>query len=169
MVKKRLFFWILLVVSVVCMIVGFGAKAKITDWPMCFILFGIPMFLTAVFRLCCFDEVERCFSKSTTLVTLGISAFGGSGLLFGFCMLVIVGFAGSDRHPIAGPVYTALTVISLLGFIMLIFFYAFLRSVHESRLGVFLDVVTSILYLPAFFWTIGIAFEQAEAIYRSLK
>ena len=104
MVKKRLFFWILLVVSVVCMIVGFGAKAKITDWPMCFILFGIPMFLTAVFRLCCFDEVERCFSKSTTLVTLGISAFGGSGLLFGFCMLVIVGFAGSDRHPIAGPV-----------------------------------------------------------------
>lgn len=196
--KKRLFSWTILGVSVVFLAVGFGApfvvlqnyaqevgiiggadaptywyimmnRREMNGWPMCFVLSGIPMFLTAVFRLSCPDKEEECCPASTTLVTLGISAFGGSGLFFGLNMMIIVGFAGASQYPVAGPVYTALAVISLLCFVMLIFFYAFLRSVHKSRLGVFLDVVTSILYLPAFFWTIGLLFGKAEEIYRSLK
>ena len=196
--KKRLLSWILLTVGAVSLIIGFGApfielrnyapesgivggadtptywrvmldQFKMNGWPMCYILFGGAMLLTGVFRLIFPETVIKCCPRNTTMVTLGISAFAGSGLLFGLGMMIIAGFAGSDRHPIAGPVYMALTIISILGFMMLIYFYIFLRSVYKSRLGAFLDMVTVILYLPAFFWTIGIAFEQAEAIYRSLK
>ena len=188
--KKSLFSWMLLAASVVFLIIGFsapfhyvseggivGGSGKPTywlimlswrymnGWPMCYILFGGAMLLTAFFRLLFPDEVAKYCPKSTTLVTFGISAFGGSGLLFWFLMMI----TKPSSHPVAVPVYTALAVICFFCFMGLIYFYSFLRSVHESRLGVFLDVVTSILYLPAFFWTIGIAFEQAEAIYRSLK
>jgi len=115
------------------------------------ICFGATLLIAGLFCLVFSKTVKESCSIKTTALSLGISAAGGAGLYCLMIWVIIAGFAGISRHPITYPASIICGLISFALFIMLIVFYIKQRKAYKSVKGVIIDVLTSILFLPAFF------------------
>ena len=72
------------------------------------------------------------------------------GLVCIFVWFTIVSFGEMAVRPVAYPAGILLGLLCLVAFFALLIYYFKVRKAKRSRLGVALDVVTSLVYLPAF-------------------
>ena len=116
------------------------------------ILFGITLIVSALFCLIFSKTVKNNCNIKTTALSLGLSAVGAAGLVCAFLWFSIVSFGEMSKHPIEYPVSVLLGIISFFGFIVLIALYLKTRKTNWSIKGLIIDVLTSIIYLPTFFF-----------------
>jgi len=124
----------------------------LNGWPFVTILFGSALIVSALFCLIFSKTVKNNCSIKTTVLSLGLSAVGALGLVCAFLWLSIVSFGEMSKHPIEYPVSVLLGIISFFGFIVLIALYLKTRKTNWSIKGFIIDVLTSIIYLPTFFF-----------------
>ena len=115
------------------------------------ILFGLPTAFCSLFALILSHPIKKCCSIPTSATALGLSACASLGacalLIFASCFIM----TDPSKHPIALPASVVCGMIALIGFILLMVLYYKQRNKKHSIPGVFLDVVFSIMYMPAFF------------------
>jgi len=121
-------------------------------WPFVVILFGIALIISALFCLIFFKTVKNNCEIKTTVFSLGLSAVGALGLLCAYLWLFIVSSGNMSTYPIVYPVSILLGIICFFIFIVLIAIYLILRKNNWSIKGFCIDILTSIIYLPAFFY-----------------
>lgn len=122
--------------------------------PFCGISFGVTLVVSALFCLIFAKTVINTCKIKTTLLSLGISFVGAMGLVCALMWYTIVAFGEMSRHPISYPVSVLLGVISLFAFIILIVLYLGERGKDWSVKGFLIDILTSIIYLPTFFFVL---------------
>ncbi len=127
----------------------------LNGWPVVTILFGSALIISALFCLIFSKTVKNNCSIKTTVLSLGLSAVGAAGLVCAFLWFTIVSFGEMSKHPIEYPVSVLLGIISFLGFIVLIALYLKIRKTNWSIKGFIIDVLTSIIYLPTFFFVLS--------------
>ena len=127
----------------------------LNGWPFVTILFGSALIVSALFCLIFSKTVKNNCSIKTTVLSLGLSAVGAAGLVCAFLWFSIVSFGEMSKHPIEYPVSVLLGIISFLGFIVLIALYLKIRKTNWSIKGFIIDVLTSIIYLPTFFFVLS--------------
>jgi hypothetical protein len=120
--------------------------------PFVLVLFGAALITSALFCLLLQTTVKAYCGVKTSIISLGLSAAGGLGLTCAFLWLSIVAFGNVDRYPIAYPASIAIGLGSFCAFVALIGLYLNERRQHWSWKGFVIDILTSILYLPAFFF-----------------
>ena len=124
-------------------------------WSFVAILFGVTLIVSALFCLIFSKTVKNNCNIKTTALSLGLSAVGAAGLVCVFLWFAIVSFGEMSKHPIEYPVSVLLGIISFLGFIVLIALYLKIRKTNWSIKGFIIDVLTSIIYLPTFFFVLS--------------
>lgn len=121
--------------------------------PYTLVLLGVAVMISAVFCLLFSKTVQGHCGLKTSLVSLGLSATGAAGLCCVLIWIACVAFGGAPKHyPVRYPLSIALGMVCLCVFILLGLLYCKLREGKWSIRGVVIDVLTSILYLPAFFF-----------------
>ena len=128
-------------------------------WPFVAILFGIALIVSALFCLIFSKAVENNCIIKTTALSLGLSAVGALGLVCDFLWFSIVSFGEISKHPIEYPVSILVGIICFLAFIILIAIYLKLRKINWSIKGFIIDVLTSLIYLPTFFFLFSYFYE----------
>ncbi len=93
--------------------------------------------------------MKEHLTRKTTVLSLCISAAGGAGLAC-FLWWLTLGLGGPKRYPVAYPVSMAGGFMALLAFVGLCIGYVYQRKKHPSRLGVVVEVVMSLVFLPLF-------------------
>ena len=121
-------------------------------WPFVVILFGITLIVSALFCLIFSKTVKNNCSIKTSVSSLGLSAVGAVGLACAFIWFSVVSFGEMSKHPISYPFSIILGLISLFVFIILIVMYLKFRKKSWSIKGFCIDIITSIIYLPSFFY-----------------
>lgn len=111
-------------------------------------VFGFSTVLCACFCLIFSGTVRRHCWVSTSLASVGLSAMGALGLVSG----INVAFLSPTKNPIAFPAYFSLACFCLAVFLGMIALYTCLRSKRWSFWGSLMDVLTSIIFLPGFWW-----------------
>lgn len=122
------------------------------NMPWVLVLLGLTLMISAVFCLLFSKTVRGHCTVKTSLISLGLSATGALGLI---CVLVwfsIVAFDEVSKHPIEYPLSIAAGLLCLCAFITLILQYFNMRKEKWSGKGLLIDVLTSIIYLPVFFY-----------------
>ena len=121
--------------------------------PYTLVLLGAAVMISAVFCLLFSKTVQGHCTLKTSLVSLGLSATGAAGLYCVLIWIACVAFGGATkRYPVRYPLSIALGMVCLCVFILLGLLYCKVREGKWSIRGVAIDVLTSILYLPAFFF-----------------
>ena len=120
--------------------------------PYTLVLLGAAMMISAVFCLLFSRTVQGHCTVKTSLVALGLSATGAAGLCCVLICIAATAFGEASRHPVRYPLSIALGMVCLCVFILLGLLYCKAREGKWSMRGVAMDVMTSILYLPAFFF-----------------
>ena len=118
----------------------------------CLALTGVAMAICGLFNLLFSKTVQSGCSVKTSAIALGLSCVGGLGLGCFFDWFSIVAFHAMDQHPIEYPCSIAVGMASLGGFVALLWWYFKERKQNWSGKGIVLDVLMSILFLPAAFW-----------------
>lgn len=121
-------------------------------WTGSVILLGITVTITSLFSLFCANIVKKNCNINTTGIAVGLSAVGGLGLACFLHCFFIVAFNEVSKHPIEYPVSIAVGALSFIAFLFLVVLYCIERSKNPRAVGVILDILTSILYLPFFFY-----------------
>lgn len=134
-------------------------------WPIALILLGISVVISSGFCLLFSKTVNKHCNIKTSAISLGLSGVGAAGLVCALWCFAIVMFDGSSKFPIEYPVSISLGVLCFLAFILLIGLYFMVRGKNWSIIGVIIDVLTSIVYLPAFFWIISYVYEGFSRIF----
>lgn len=129
-------------------------------WPFCAVLFGGSLTVSGLFCLFFGKTVERYCSVKTSAVSLALSAVGAMGFVCAILWYAMAAFHETEKHPILHPVCVALGVICLIACIVLIAWYIKFRKKQRSIPGVLVDVLTCILYFPAFFFAFSYLFEM---------
>ena len=117
------------------------------------IFFGLATAVCSLFSLILSRPIKNhcCFPTSAT--ALGLSACASLGayslLIFASCFFL----TDPSKHPIAFPASVVCGMIALIGFVLLMALYCKLRGKKPSVPGIFFDVVFSLMYMPAFFWS----------------
>lgn len=119
--------------------------------PMVLLSFGIAVIISAAFCLVIPAAVKTCCSIKTSAMAVALSAVGGAGLTFALIRVAISMFNEGYSHPIKYPLLLSLMIALLLIFIALIIIYCRMRKSNSSATGFVIDVLTSVIYLPAFF------------------
>ena len=83
---------------------------------------------------------------------MGLSCVGALGLVCVFIWFSIVSFGEMSKHPIEYPVSVLLGIVCFFAFVVLIAVYLKLRKTNWSIKGLIIDILTSIIYLPTFFY-----------------
>lgn len=121
--------------------------------PYTLVMLGAAVMISAIFCLLFSKTVQGHCALKTSLVSLGLSATGAAGLCCVLIWIACVAFGGAPkRYPVRYPLSIALGMVCLCVFILLGLLYCKLREGKWSIRGVAIDVLTSILYLPAFFF-----------------
>ena len=110
------------------------------------------MFLSGAFCLIFKRVVINNCSLKTTALSLIISFFGASGLACFFIWYSIVVFHEMSKHPLSYPLSIIGGMGSLVAFVSTIVFYVRARKENLKIKGIILDIITSIITLPTFFW-----------------
>ena len=127
--------------------------------PLCAILFGITLIVSALFCLIFPKTVKRNCNIKTTALSLGLSAVGAMGIVCAFLWFTIVSFHEMTKHPITYPFSIVLGMFCLLLFIVLIAVYLKFRKNNWSIQGFCIDILTSVVYLPTFFFVFSYLYE----------
>ena len=134
-------------------------------WPIAFILLGISVVISSGFCLLFSKTVNKHCNIKTSAISLGLSGVGAAGLVCAFWCFAIGALGGVSKHPIEFPVTMLFGVLCFLLFILLIGLYFIVRRKNWSIIGIILDVLTSIVYLPAFFMIISYVYEGFSRIF----
>ena len=119
---------------------------------------GIPLVLTSLICLGFPNFVQKNFSVKTTALALGLSATGALGLYcFGTCLGILMD--GVKKHPIAYHASIITGELCLVLFLVLIVLYCIARTKKLKAAGILLDILTSVIYLPFFFFAEGLVIE----------
>jgi hypothetical protein len=126
-------------------------RKALGGFPLWLDLMGAAMILTSLPAVFFIKTFQRVCSLKTSGITVGLSAVGGLGLM---CAIIcfLLGSLDFSRYD---PYYFILYLIGLFscfGFIALICLYFEARGKKPSILGFIYDLITSILYLPVFFF-----------------
>ncbi len=121
-------------------------------WPFVAILFGITLIVSALFCLIFSKTVKNSCNIKTTALSLGLSTVGAAGLVCFFLWFSIVSFGEMSKHPIEYPLSVLLGILCFFAFIVLIAIYLKLRKINWSMKGFCIDILTSIIFLPTFFF-----------------
>ena len=120
--------------------------------PIALISLGICLVISAVFCLIFSNTVKKYCNIKTSLISLGLSCVGAIGLVCVFIWFSIVSFGEMSKHPIEYPVSVLLGIVCFFAFVVLIAVYLKLRKTNWSIKGLIIDILTSIIYLPTFFY-----------------
>lgn len=116
------------------------------------LILGVTLFLSGAFCLIFKRVVINNCSLKTTALSLIISFFGASGLACFFIWYSIVVFHEMSKHPLSYPLSIIGGMGSLVAFVATIVFYIRARKENLKIKGIILDIITSIITLPTFFW-----------------
>ena len=116
------------------------------------LILGLTLFLSGAFCLIFKRVVINNCSLKTTALSLIISFFGASGLACFFIWYSIVVFHEMSKHPLSYPLSIIGGMGSLVAFVATIVFYIRARKENLKIKGIILDIITSIITLPTFFW-----------------
>ena len=119
---------------------------------MVLVLLGIALIISAVFCLLFSNTVKTHCNIKTSLISLGLSSIGALSVLCALLWFEFVSFHETSKHPLIYPVSVLLGVVCLFVFFLLIMFYMKLRKNNWSVKGLVIDILTSIIYFPAFFF-----------------
>ena len=119
--------------------------------PIALIL-GLTLFLCGGFCLVFKRVIISNCGLRTTALSLVISSFGASGLFCFFIWYGIVAFHEMSMHPIAYPLSIIGGIFSLVALMITIILYIKSRKENLKIKGIILDIITSIITLPIFFW-----------------
>lgn len=113
-------------------------------WPLCLILLGIALIITGLFSLVFSKTLrEHCTPKMSALI-LASSAVGGLGEVS-----ILMWLQSPNPKPISAII---VSVIALIAFIALVAWYCKERKAEWSWKGALIDLLTCMLYSPAFFY-----------------
>ena len=130
----------------------FALYAMFGGLPLVLVILGITLFVSAAFCLLFSKTVKiHCNSKSSA-ISLGLSGVGVLGLICAFIWFTIVSFGEMPKHPIEYPVSILLGILCAFAFVVLLVLYFKVRRTNWSTKGFVIDVLTGIVYLPAFFF-----------------
>lgn len=118
---------------------------------MFLVLLGIALIISAVFCLLFSNTVKTHCNIKTSLISLGLSSIGALGVFCAVLWFTFVSFHETSKFPIAYPVSVMIGVVCLFVFFLLIMFYIKSRKNIWSVKGFVIDILTSIIYFPAFF------------------
>ena len=121
----------------------------------CLMLFGIALITTALFCLIFPKAVKLSLTLKTTAISLCLSAVGAIGLTCALNWSAITAFSEVSKYPIEYPISVITGLVSLMVFIVLIGVYLKVRSAQPSAKGFIIDILTSIIYLPAFLFAMS--------------
>ncbi len=116
------------------------------------LILGLTLFLSGAFCLIFKRVVINNCSLKTTALSLIISFFGASGLACFFIWYSIVVFHEMSKHPLSYPLSIIGGMGSLVAFVATIVFYVRARKENLKVKGIIVDIITSIITLPTFFW-----------------
>ena len=116
--------------------------------PPVLILFGISMVISSGFCLLFSKTVLKHCSLYTSAISLGLPFVAGAGLNCALIWLV----ATPTKNPIALPVSVVGSLACFAVFLVLYVLYSKKRKEKFTAAGIGIDVLTGIVYLPAFFW-----------------
>ncbi len=137
----------------------FMLSALFDGLPFVLILLGISLVVSSVFCLLFSKTVRKHCNIKTSIISLGLSGVGALGLVCSFLWFSIVSFGEMSKHPIKYPVSILLGIVCFFAFVVLIAIYLKLRKINWSIKGFIIDVLTSIAYLPAFFFLFSYLYE----------
>jgi len=123
-------------------------------WPAGVFLLGAALSLSALFCLVFTKTVKKQCRVETSLVALSLSAVGAAGLVCFLFWMATTAFGEREKNPIVYAYSIFLGAVCFFAFLGLCALYVVLRKKNSSILGVLLDVLTSILYLPGFFYAL---------------
>ncbi len=123
------------------------------------ILIGITLILTVLFCIIFKKTVKNNCTVKTTAISLGLSLSGALGLVCFFVWLPIAYFGEVSLYPISYPVSIIGAYLCLVVFLSLCAWYIFCRIKNKSFKGVVIDVLTSALYLPVFFFAASLLYD----------
>lgn len=128
-------------------------------WPFVAILFGITLIVSALFCLIFPKTVKNNCNIKNTAISLGLSAVGAAGLVCAFVWFTIVSFGEMSKYPIEYPASVFLGIVCFFAFVVLIALYFRVRIINWSIKGIIIDIATSIIYLPTFFFVFAHLYE----------
>jgi hypothetical protein len=128
------------------------------------ILFGIPTALCSLFTLILPRTVKKICSLPTSVTALSLSACASLGanslLIFAPCFIM----TSLSKHPIALPASVCIGMTALIGFVLLMALYCKQRGKKPSAPGTCLDIMLSLVYMPACFWSCNIIYNLLSGI-----
>ena len=119
---------------------------------LCSLVIGITLIISGLFCLVFSKTIKNNCNIKTSALSLGLSAVVALGLVCAFLWVTIVSFGAMSKHPIEYPLSILLGIVCFLAFIVLIAIYVKQRKMNRSLKGFIIDVLTSVIYLPAFFF-----------------
>lgn len=122
-----------------------------SSWKRALFVLGLSIIISSVFCLTFKKTVANNCSLKTTLTSFGISLTGASGLVYVMLWYSIVVFNAMSEHPIGYPLIIVFGILFFVIFLALIVYYCILRKKYSSIIGIIVDVLTSVLFLPSFF------------------
>jgi len=137
----------------------FMLSALFGGLPFVLVLLGISFAVSSGFCLLFSNTVKKHCSINTSVISLGLSSVGALGLVCAFLWFSIVSFGEMSKHPIAYPVSILLGIVCFFAFAVLIAVYLKLRKTNWSIKGFIIDVLTSVIFLPTFFFIFAYLYE----------
>lgn len=130
----------------------FALYAMFGGLPLVLVILGITLFVSAAFCLLFLKTVKAHCSIKTSAISLALSGIGVLGFICAFKWLTIVTFHEREKYPIQYPVSILLGILCAVAFVVLLVLYFKVRRTNWSMKGFVMDVLTGIVYLPAFFF-----------------
>ena len=137
----------------------FMLSALFDGLPFVLVILGISIIVSSAFCLVFSKAVRKYCDINTSALSLGLSSVGALGLVCIFLWFSIVSFGEMSKHPIEYPVSILFGIVCFLAFIVLIIIYLKQRKTNWCIKGFIIDVVTSIIHLPMFFFLFSYLYE----------
>ena len=113
---------------------------------------GAGLAVSSCFCLVFKSTVKKYCAIDTSAISLGLSAVGALGFMCFRVWCLTAAFGASPKYPIRYPVSIILSILCFIAFVALIVIYIKKRKANRSAKGVIIDMLTSVLYFPAFFF-----------------
>lgn len=113
---------------------------------------GIGLAVSSCFCLVFKSTVKKYCAIDTSAISLGLSAVGALGFMCFRVWCLMAAFGASPEYPIRYPVSIILGILCFIAFVALIVIYIKKRKAKRSAKGLIIDILTSVLYFPAFFF-----------------
>ena len=127
-----------------------GLPALLVQW-------GVPFAIVGAASLIWGADVRAACTVRTSLLSMGLSATGAVGLYCFINWLAMAAFHERHLYPRAYPFYVSVGLIALCVFLLLLVLYGMSRSKNRSVKGVSFDIVTAVLFLSPFSYTVSFA------------